>query len=58
MLAKLNNVLAIDVQFVLVAQLSDGVFTDCFQTTLYVVNFDRLAHLREFLDNVTDFVDH
>ena len=57
-LAELNDVLTIDIQFVFITQLSNRVFTNGFQATLNVVNFDRLAHLGKLADNVAHFVDH
>ena len=38
--------------------MTDGIFANGFQAALYVVDFDRLVHLRQFVDDVTDLVDH
>ena len=56
--AKLNDVLAIDIQFFFVAQLANGIFANRLQAALNIVDFDRFIQLRQLFDDVADLVDH
>ena len=58
MLAELNNVLTVNVQFVFIAKLPNSIFPNGFQTALYIVDLDRLAHLRQLVDDIANLVDH
>ena len=56
--SKLNDVLAINKQFVLVTKLPNGIFADRFQPTLHIIDFDGFAQVSQFDDQITNLVDH
>ncbi len=58
MRTEADGVFAVDEQFLPVFQLTHSIFTDRFQTTLDIVNFDAVVQLFQLFDDVADLFDH
>ena len=55
---KLNDILAVNVQFVFITKLTNRVFANRLQATLNVVDFDGLIEFLQLGNDVPNFVDH
>ncbi len=58
MLAELDDVLAVDEQFLPVLELPHCVFADRLQAALDVVDLHRVVEFGELFDDVADLLDH
>ena len=58
MITKLDDIFAIDVQILTILQLTHGIFSYRFHTTLDVIYFDTVVQFFQLIDKVTNFLDH